>query len=738
MPDIRPQISYSRSSVFNVIVQDPTELNIDTTTQKPQSKILRPESDSANVIRPYRHTPRTHHHTPVNLGQLRIALLLKERTKPNSNIENFQEILNTNSEFKNLVWMKLGDNDQERRQVLSKIYHEHGFIGPLDLLEKATQERLENVNCPLAIKQKVSELFKILNNKTHNLSGYLPKAYSLAAIQSVEIYKHIIQNSEGSKHPRDLQIFFGDYSNLGNTNKHFAKIISTLLCKSLELNNDGQKMQIGIQHKTAEEKEAVINSLEKILFYSDLQGKPLLIAKDWDILKKIIRQEPAPPFAEKHLLSSVYNNPRYVNNMLSSIAEQAGKRLTDITGVLIATQVKKSLENFSDSNIIACGQGGDEISGIIPNSNIDPVTLTNTINRETAQLCYSLGLNYHTHGKYLEAIFNGLGLGLAIDSSENLKELGRQNNDSSLCSIIERVYLAPSKEAAKILSGCVVPFNIEDILSKYTAQITDEQGLPKENPFVGSANPEQIEIIRQKLQNLKDLYTRNDENPKLTGPRYIQHVKGELTIQDFLEDLESQLDLKGQIIKGDKDHPVVGDGDLHDFDIIKDIAQRLLIRATIALNKSENYKRSDETQSLIEAAQKNNLSPDIIENYLISLQERYNSCVPSETSQDKDSLFPPIDIRSPSDPNRKLLFTTQVDRDLAALGIWLETDFPEINPESKSQIENIIAPLIRLQEEQDPITQTPAGSNLTKMIELYGEDIQIMNRYIHPIKKQAN
>jgi GGDEF domain-containing protein len=721
MLEIKPQISYSGSSVFNStgIVQNPTALDIHNPTNKEsQPKISKPASNSANTI--------------LNtLGKLRISYLLDEKAQLSSNVASFQEVLSTNSEFKNLIWMKLGDNDQERYQALSKIYQEHGFIGPLDLLEKATQQRLENLNCPLAIKQKVTELFKILNSKTHNLSGYLPKAYSLAAIQSVEIYKHIIQNSESSKHPKDLQIFFGDYSNLGNTNKHLAEITKTLLRKSLDLNHhDGQKMQIGIQNRPDEEKEAVIKSLEEILFYSNLQGKPLIIAKDWDILKKIIRQKPAPPFAERHSSPPLYNNPRYVNKILGSIAEQAGKRLTDMTGVLIATQVKKSLENFSNTNVIACGQGGDEISGIIPNPNIDPVTLANTINKETAQLCYLLGLNHHAHGKYLEAIFNGLGLGLAIDLSENLKNLGGQINDSNPCSTLEKAYLSQSKEAAKILSGCVIPFNIEGLLSKYTAQIIDEQGLPKENPFTGSNSPEQIEIIRQKLQNLKDLYTRNDKNPELTGQRYIQHLKGELKIEHFLADLEFHLDLQGQIIMGDHDCPVVGN--IYDFDIIKNIAQRLLIRSRIALIESENYQRSDEAQSLIAAKKKDELTTDIIGNYLITLQARYKNCVPSETSQAKNSLFPPIEITSPSDPNRRLLFTTQVDRDSAALKFWLKTNLPETNPVNKSQIENIIAPLIQLQEEQDPVTQTPAGSNLIKMIELYGEDIQIMNRLYPP------
>lgn len=105
------------------------------------------------------------------------------------------------------------------------------------------------------------------------------------------------------------------------------------------------------------------------------------------------------------------------------------------------------------------------------------------------------------------------------------------------------------------------------------------------------------------------------------------------------------------------------------------------------------------------------------------MQNIYQSSSPIQKS---NNLFPPLGIKSASDPNKKLLFTSKVDRDLAALEEWLKTDFK--TTENKSEIQAIIAPLIKLQEEQDPITQTLSGRLLPERIKLYGEDIQTMNK----------
>jgi hypothetical protein len=645
-------------------------------------------------------------------------------------IENFQATLEANPEFKNLIWEKLGDNDKKRYQVLSKIYQEHGFIGPLDLLEKATIKRLEDLNCPKKISQKVHILFDILSSKKHNLSGYLPKAYSRAALESVELYKSIINNSKNSKHPKDVQIFFGDYGNLGNTNKYFAGIIEALLNKSLDLSQHGEEIRMGIQSKSGEEKETLIKSLEEILFHSDVQGKPLIIAKDWDILKKTIRAEAANPLLKKLTTSSLYQDSRHIKNTVSSIAEQAGTRLTDMMGVVMATKVKKVLEKFSKSNIIAFGLGGDEISGIVCNPDIDPVLLANTVNKEIGELVFEQGLTGYPHGKYTTATLSGLGLGFVMDSSENLKKLGQQLNDPNPCSVLERAYLTPSKEAARIVSGCIVPFEIERLLYPYTTPVLGENGLAGENSFQYSANSAIIKDLRRKLQTLKDLYTRNDEFPELTGRRYTQHTEGKLTIDDFIEDLCTVLELQKEAIT---DEEFYLKNDVHDCDITNSLAQKLLIRARLALIQSENYERTNETKALIKEKQTNKLSVETIANYLLALQNIYKSSSPIPEA---NNLFPPLEITSRLDPNKKLLFTSKVDRDLAALEAWLETDFQ--TTKNKSEIQAIISSLIKLQEEQDPITQTLSGSNLQERIKLYGEeDIPTMNK-LYPQKQSIN
>jgi len=217
-------------------------------------------------------------------------------------------------EFRKVILNRLGKDENEQKTVLKKIFEEYGFKDPLFIIEKAAQIRLEKLAAPEKVKNELREIMGVLNSKTHNLSGFLPKAYSAAAIGAAHEYQKMMGEKE------KVQVFFGDYANLGKTNEHFENLTQVLLNLCLGINS---KEEIGIKKASDAEKEDTIKFLEKVFFNKD-KSHSLILSRDWEILKSIIRSKDDGPYSEHMIMVDSCRHPVLAKRALKSIAEKAG------------------------------------------------------------------------------------------------------------------------------------------------------------------------------------------------------------------------------------------------------------------------------------------------------------------------------------------------------------------------------------------------------------------------------
>ena len=627
-------------------------------------------------------------------------------------------------EFKQVIYARLGKNEDERKATLEKIFQETGFQDPLSIICEATKIRLNNLNAPEAVKGEMEKIMGLLKHKTHNLSGGLPKAYSSATIGAAKEYQKITGET--------VQVFFGDYANLGKTNEHFEHLAQTLLNLCLKVDNNGN---LGIRKDSDGEKEQTIQFLKKV-FFDEAISSPLILARDWEILQKIIRAKDNGQDLGQCMTSvDEYQHPALVKRALKSIAEKAGAALTDSMGRYIASQAKQNLETWSQGTVVLSGQGGDEISGIISDPELDGISVSNAIHKNTARISYRYGLNHHEHGKYDQHIYNGLSLGLAVDKLDNVLRVGKKIADKNPCSVLENAYLAPLKENSKINTG-LVPFSTEKILLKYSVA---------EKAF-SAFTPQFHKQLSEKFLELERKYSRDPKNPALSGERYTEHVHDLLSIDKFKEDLSKTCEELLPLIKA------TDASDLQkkeQIQILKDISLRLLLRARAAETISKDFKRSGSTEKLFKEKAENNLSVQTIADYITEIRDlnktdknlSISNAMSEKANPIRETSLEDIKLDFAEKKCKTLLFTSPVQKEIAKLDIWLGEILKKsrLDNDSKNEIKTILQDLIQLKEEKDPVTGTLHGDNLVKLIQDWATDIKrVNNEKNFPKKANAN
>ena len=606
---------------------------------------------------------------------------------------------------------------------MKKIFEEYGFKDPLFIIEKAAQIRLEKLAAPEKVKNELREIMGVLNSKTHNLSGFLPKAYFAAAIGAAHEYQKMMGEKE------KVQVFFGDYANLGKTNEHFENLTQLLLNLCLKINNQGD---IGIKKTTDREKEDTIKFLEKVFFNED-KSHSLILSRDWEILKSIIRSKDDGPYSEHMIMVDPCQHPVLAKRALKSIAEKAGAGLTDSMGVYIGSETKKKLDAWSGKSTVCSGQGGDEISGIIANANLDGVAVSNAIHKNTAAISYRYGLNHHEHGKYNPHIYNGLNLGIAVDRLDRILLVGNKTNDNNPCSVLENSYLASLKENSKINNG-LVPFSTEKVFLKYLAENQNPDGTSEK--LFPAFTDEFHKLASAKFLELEKKYSRDEKNLAFSGERYTEHVHDLLTVKKFREDLKLVCNELKEVASKEQ------------IEILKDIWLRLNLRANAAKTISGNFQRSEATAKLFMEKASNNLTAQTIADYIIEIRDlnkaEKNSNeiqyrVPKSVSNSAGSVEN-IELDFTKAEHKTLLFTSPGKKEMAKLDIWLAEIFKNTNLDkvSKEEIKSIMQDLIQLKEEKDPVTGTLHGDNLAKLIRDWSADIQHMNNPMNFSKKLNN